>query len=401
MDDIDPLTAMWARWNHIQPSLFPWLREEIDPLTEMLGRLIVVLDTIGLQAFVPAPPTGPGRPPEDRRALARAFVGKVVLGIPTTSALIERLAVDKSLRRICGWERRAQVPSEATFSRAFAEFAASDLPDRMHAALVERALGGRIIGAVARDATEIEAREKPIKKQDDPPPPPAAPPPAPASAPTPPKRGRPKKGEQPPAAEPTRLERQATQSWEQMRAELPCLCDVGTKKNSKGYKESWTGYKLHIDVACGQIPVSCILTSASTHDSQVAIPLMTLTSTRIHYLYDLMDAAYDAAAIFARSEALGHVAVIDPNFRAQHDLKAEWALECARRKLIAMPDSDDALYNFRTMVERVNARLKDEFGARFVRVRGALKVKCHLMFGILALTVDQIFRAPALSEATG
>jgi len=44
------------------------------------------------------------------------------------------------------------------------------------------------------------------------------------------------------------------------------------------------------------------------------------------------------------------------------------------------------------MVERVNARLKDEFGARFLRVRGALKVKCHLMFGILALAVDQIIR---------
>ena len=186
-----------------------------------------------------------------------------------------------------------------------------------------------------------------------------------------------------------------------MRAELPCDCDVGTKKNSKGYKESWTGYKLHIDVACGQIPVSCILTSASTHDSQVAIPLMTLTSKRIQYLYELMDAAYDAAAIFARSEALAHVAVIDPNFRAQHDLKADWALECAQRKFIAMPDPDDVLYDFRTMVERVNARLKDEFGARFLRVRGAIKVKCHLMFGILALTVDQIFRVPALQKASG
>ena len=36
------------------------------------------------------------------------------------------------------------------------------------------------------------------------------------------------------------------------------------------------------------------------------------------------------------------------------------------------------------MAERVNARLKDEFGARFLRVRGALKVKSHLMFGIVA-----------------
>jgi hypothetical protein len=49
--------------------------------------------------------------------------------------------------------------------------------------------------------------------------------------------------------------------------------NVGTKKNSKGYKESWIGYKLHLDVADGQIPISCILTSASLHDSQAAIPL--------------------------------------------------------------------------------------------------------------------------------
>src|ERR1700677_2944410 len=115
-----------------------------------------------------------------------------MLGVPTTNALIERLAVDKSLRRILGWERRSQVPSEATFSRAFAEFARGDLPDKMHAALIARTLGGRIFGVIARDATEIEAREKPAKKEtndnnDDPPPPDSAAPPR--------KRGRPRKDE--------------------------------------------------------------------------------------------------------------------------------------------------------------------------------------------------------------
>ena len=390
----DPLAAMKARWSHIQASLFPWLREEVDPMTEALGRLVTTLDVIGLEAFVPDPPRGAGRPPQDRRALARAFVAKAMLGIPTTTALIERLAVDKPLRHILGWERRAQVPSEATFSRAFAEFAQGDLPDRMHGALIERALGGRIVGVIARDATEIEAREKPATKEADKKdgsPPDGAPPPR--------KRGRPRKDEQRPKPEPTRLERQISQNVKQMLAELPAACDVGSKTNSKGYKETWIGYKLHIDVACGQIPVACVLTSASVHDSQVAIPLMTTTGARVSYLYDLMDAAYDAAAIHDHSKTLGHAPIIDRNFRVQHEVKAEWEREVERMKFIHMPDPDDAIYSFRTMVERVNARLKDEFGARFLRVRGAIKVKCHLMFGILALAADQILRVARLRPA--
>jgi len=46
----------------------------------------------------------------------------------------------------------------------------------------------------------------------------------------------------------------------------------------------------------------------------------------------------------------------------------------------------------RTSVERVNARLKDEFGARHLRYRGAAKIMAHLMFGVLALTADQLLK---------
>ena len=57
---------------------------------------------------------------------------------------------------------------------------------------------------------------------------------------------------------------------------------------------------------------------------------------------------------------------------------------------LGQPYAKDVRY--RETVERVNGRLKDEFGARQVRVRGHSKVLCHLMFGVLALTVDQLLR---------
>jgi hypothetical protein len=30
-----------------------------------------------------------------------------------------------------------------------------------------------------------------------------------------------------------------------MLADLPRACDVGAKRNAKGYQETWIGYKLH------------------------------------------------------------------------------------------------------------------------------------------------------------
>ena len=100
-----------------------------------------------------------------------------------------------------------------------------------------------------------------------------------------------------------------------MLADLPRHCAVGTKRNAKGHTTSWIGYKLHIDTADGDIAVSCLLTSASLHDSQAAIPLATITAQRVTSLYDLMDSAYDAPEIRAHSHALGHVPISDVNPR--------------------------------------------------------------------------------------
>lgn len=364
-------------WRTLQGELFPWLEESVGALSARQKLLVTVLDLARVEVFVCDWPGLPGRPRKDRAALARAFIAKAIFNMATTGQLIERLHVDKSLRLLCGWACLGSVPSEATFSRSFGEFAASELPERLHQALIARTQGDRLVGHVSRDSTAIEAREKPVKR--------------PALEKPKRKRGRPKKGEERPR-EPRRLERQAEMSLSEMLADLPRHCAVGTKRNAKGYKTSWIGYKLHLDVADGDIPISGLLTSASLHDSQAAIPLASMTAQRVTSFYDLMDAAYDAPEIKAHSRALGHVPIIDVNPRSTPGLKRELAREARRKKLLGHRLAEDVRYNERSAAERVNARLKDDFGARMVRVRGPDKVQCHLMFGILALSVDQLMR---------
>ena len=48
-------------------------------------------------------------------------------------------------------------------------------------------------------------------------------------------------------------------------------------------------HALHMDEMGGGIPISCIVSSASVHDSQAAVPLMTKTALRVRNLYDLME----------------------------------------------------------------------------------------------------------------
>jgi hypothetical protein len=365
----------------MQGCLFPMLEEALGPLSGKLRQLIAVLELVQIEAMVGPWRGGVGRPALHERAIARAFVAKAVYNLSDTRQLLDRLANDVSLRRICGWSRRSDIPHESQFSRAFAGFAASELPQRLHAALIEATQKDRLVGHISRDSTEIEVREKPVKTKV-----------STAAVKEIRKPGRPRKGEEPPPPEPTRLERQTKMTLEEMIDELPKACNVGTKKNSKGYKESWVGYKLHIDSADGQIPISCILTSASLHDSQAAIPLALTTAQRVTNLYDLSDSAYDAPLIHEQIRSLGHIPLIDINPRRDAALKEELQAEEQRQKLLNFTYAEDLRYRERTTVERVNARLKDEFGGRMIRVRGHAKVMCHLMFGIVALAADQILR---------
>ena len=356
---------LMQRWTVVQHELMPALRLEIGALTPKLEKLIHTLEWVRIEEFVGSTWSGVGRRPHDRGAMANAFVAKAVLGLPTTAALIERLRMDRSLKRICGFPIWKRLPDESSFSRAFAGFAEAKLAERVHEALVKQYLGNELIGHISRDGTAIEAREKPVKA---------------LAVTTEPiarkiKRGRPKSGE---VRGLKRIGRQLTQTLKEMLAELPRACDRGSKCNAQGYKNRWNGYKLHLDTADCGVPVSALLTSASVHDSQAAVPLSMMTLRRVTNLYDLMDAAYCSDELRAYSLSLGHVPLIDHNPRRGE--KKAFAPHEAQR------------YKERTQAERTNARLKDDFGGRHIRVRGHAKVMSHLMFGILALSTDQLMR---------
>lgn len=306
------------------------------------------------------------RPPKERAWLANAFVAKAVLGLDTTTGLIERLTIDRVLRRICGFPMCKKPPSESTFSRAFAEFAESRLPERVHESLIKTHLGDELIGHLSRDGTAIPAHERPARSK-------ASQAKQPAK-----KRWRPARGEARPAAKGSPLARQRQQTLPEMLAEIPTHCDRGTKCNAHCYKVSWNGYKLHMDTADCGAPIAALLPSASMHDSRAAIPLSLISADRVTNLYDVMDAAYCSSVLHEHCRSLNHVPLIDHNPRGGEKE--------------AFDPADAVRYNARTVAERSNSRLKDEFGGNTLWVQGQVKVMSHLMFGVLALSAEQLMR---------
>ena len=374
----------------LQEELFPLLQSSVGPLNGQMRLLASVIFLAPLGRILYARRASTGRPAKDRAALATAFLAKAVLNLPTTRDLISRLRVDEALRRFCGWSSIQALPHESKFSRAFAEFAETELPQQLHEAVIATTQNQRLIGHIARDSTAIPARERfpqttQQKKQKKK---------AKQRAAKQCKRTRSKGsfGKAKAAPSGTRIQRQRHQKLAGMLSELPRQCDIGAKKNSHGNLQYWRGYKLHLDVADGQVPISAVLTSASVHDSQVAIPLMTLSSQRVVHLYELMDSAYDADAIHAHSRQLNHVPIIAPHGRRGTTRPSQLPKVFPARPTPQLSPAQQNRYKERTMSERVNARLKDEFGASHLRVRGAAKVMAHLMFGVLALTVDQWMR---------
>lgn len=370
---------MWTKIKNIENSLFPELKEQLGVLSSKEQKLIKILDFAQIENNITVIKIT--NTPKDREEMARAFIAKSVYNMQTTRDLIDRLKIDRTLRVLCGWRYANSIPSESKFSRVFDELSELKIAQKTHNKFIEEYLSDTLFMYNASDATAIPLREKPVKKEK-------------VKPKVKRKRGRPKKGEKVEAKKPKILEQQkAMKDTEEMCTLLSTACSVGIKKNSKGNTEKWIGGKLHISAVDGDIPVTAIYTGASVHDSSVALPLINETSRKVNYLYDLQDAAYDADIIRAYSKLHGHRPIIDINPKNSKALKAKIALikeEKEKFEFLHMPlNSDTHHYNQRSMVERVNAYLKDNFGCNKIYYRGASKVASVLAFGILSICIHQ------------
>ena len=377
---ISTLSKMWLKVVNLENSLFPELKESlrIEEFSSKESKLIRVLDFAEIEKYIIN--TSSTNTPKNREQIARAFIAKSVYNFQTTRDLIDRLHIDRTLRILCGWRYSKDIPSEATFSRAFDEISEMQIAQKAHAQFVKEYLSEKTFFYNATDATKIPLREKAVKKEK--------------IEKIKHKAGRPKKGEIREPIKPKILEQQKKmQSVEEKLTLVSTDCGVGIKQNSKGNREVWIGGKLHISAVDGDIPITAFYSGANVHDSSVALPLIQETSKRVNYLYDLQDAGYDADIIREFSTASGHRPIIDINPKNSKELKAKIELMEHENKTFKYLNQhlncDEQHYNQRSMVERVNKYLKDDFGCDKIYYQGATKVASVLAFGILSICIHQ------------
>ena len=131
-----------------------------------------------------------------------------------------------------------------------------------------------------------------------------------------------------------------------MHKNLPTACNRSTKCNAQGDQVSWNGYQFTWTPPTVACPLPALLSSVSMHDSRAAFPLWLMSAERVTHLYDLRDAACGRAKLREHSRSLVHVPLIDHHPR----------------------------------------------GGKSIMVKGCAKVMGHLMFGVLALSADQLMR---------
>jgi hypothetical protein len=107
------LSKMWTKIFNLETSLFPALREELrlEELSHKEQKLISILDFSQIEKNITV--VSITNTPKDREEIARAFIAKSVYNLQTTRDLIDSLHHDRTLRILCGWRYKSDIPSES------------------------------------------------------------------------------------------------------------------------------------------------------------------------------------------------------------------------------------------------------------------------------------------------
>jgi len=210
------LSKMWLSVANLENSLFPALKEElrVEELSHKEQKLISILDFAQIEKNIIV--VSITNTPKDREEIARAFIAKSVYNIQITRDLIDRLHIDRTLRILCGWRYKSDIPSESKFSRVFKELSDMKIAEKTHEKFIEEYLSSKTFFYNATDATKIPLRQKPVKIEKE--------------KPKPKKRGKPKKGETREPIKPTILNQQKQMKTVEEKLTLVSThCGVGVK----------------------------------------------------------------------------------------------------------------------------------------------------------------------------
>jgi len=225
------LSKMWDKVLNLEKSLFPALKEELrlEELSSKEQKLISILDFAEIEKNITV--VFVTNTPKDREEIARAFIAKSTYNFQNTRALIDRLHCDRTLRILCGWRYKTDIPSESKFSRVFKELSDLSIAQKTHEKFVKEYLSKKTFFYNATDATKIPLREK-LDKQVK------------TETKVKYKRGRPKKGETREPIKTKILEQQKEmRTVDEMLSLVSTKCGVGVKQNAKGNREVWIGGK--------------------------------------------------------------------------------------------------------------------------------------------------------------
>ncbi|MEZ2658581.1 transposase [Aneurinibacillus aneurinilyticus] len=352
--------------------------------------------------------TPQGAPGYCREAILRAFLAAPMEGITTFTMLHRRLQTDLRFRYQCGFRLDQDVPSVSTFSRVFANMVEKQIAEQLFHDLVSSCQneGLMITQHLAIDSTAIEAY----------------------------KRKQPKK----------KSETTGNATW-------------GAKFDTYGNKITWFGYKIHLAVDTeSELPIAVEVTPAHVNDGDMGPALMNKAAevSDIDIEFIMMDAGYDQLKNYEAAHELNAQAIIPLNlrnekepptgfsfngtprcsmgfdmvywgadkqylkFRCPHTVGkvdcphgSAWCSPSDYGMVVKVNPNDDLrrfsiphrdtkrwkeLYNKRTSVERVFARLKENLTVNQLHIRGIQKVKTQVFLNLCILLASAL----AMSKAS-